>query len=115
MIIDDEYTNACSGWGCVDGCGDCQPSYTLDSHIQPGVVMVVVDGHPSYTAENFSQAETFVHRLLSTTPLLLPAPSDVDALITRVLVRIANETRADRIVAETEFNVRLHTTRTALP
>lgn len=19
-------TNACAGWGCVDGCGDCQPA-----------------------------------------------------------------------------------------
>jgi hypothetical protein len=67
-------------------------NYTLDPYSKPGEVVVVVDGHPSYTAENFSQAETFVHQLLSTTPIALLAPSDVDALITRVLARIAAQT-----------------------
>ena len=64
------------------------PAYTLDPYSEPGAVVVVVDGHPTYTAESFHQAETFVQRLLDSSPIQLPAPSDAEALIARVLARL---------------------------
>lgn len=62
--------------------------YILDSYQQPGVVVVVVDNHPSFIAENFHQGEVFAQRLLSSEPILLGEPSDVDTLIARVLARV---------------------------
>jgi hypothetical protein len=64
--------------------------YHLDAHTQPGVVVVVMDGHPSYIAENYSQAETFAQRLQSDVPIALAAPSDAEALIARVLARVGS-------------------------
>ncbi len=87
--------SACSSFGCVDGCGDCTP-YTLDAYTQPGEVVVVVDGHPSYIAESYHQAEEFRTRLLSAAPILLLPPSDAEALIARVLARIAAQETPDR-------------------
>lgn len=62
--------------------------YTLDAYLQPGVVVVVMDNHRTYTAENFHQGEVFAQRLLSDAPIALPAPSDAEALIARVLARV---------------------------
>jgi hypothetical protein len=65
--------------------------YRLDAYLQPGVVVMVMDNHASYIAENFSQAETFAQRLQSDAPIALPEPSDAEALIARVLARVAAE------------------------
>jgi hypothetical protein len=62
-------------------------SYSFNPYWMPGVVLVVVEDHASYIAENFAQAETFVKQLQSDAPILLPAPSEVEALIARALQR----------------------------
>ena len=65
-------------------------NYTLDPYSKPGVVVVMVENHQSYLAENFHQAETFVQRLACDAPIALPAPSDAEALIARVLDRLTS-------------------------
>jgi hypothetical protein len=66
-------------------------SFSFDPYSRPGVVMVMVEGHPSYIAESFVQAEAFVARLLDTEPIALPAPNTIEAFIARVVARISSK------------------------
>lgn len=66
------------------------PAYTLDPYIWPGLVVVVVENHPAYLAENFHQAERFVEQMLSDQPILLAAPVQAHPLVTFLLEQFAD-------------------------